>query len=190
MQRGGTRRWCVRRPEQVQPAERTVADFGDALRCDRRGRHAARRLSEQLGVAARTTHPVSIAASCVISTTSDLRDAAAAMRLLGRLDELGPSRVSDRAKADRCAQPTMTTLVRRQEEQGWVRRDPDPSDSRASLISLTAAGRRELGRARREAGDAIADRLSRPSDDDVRRLRDAVPAMRAVHAVPADETLR
>ena len=114
----------------------------------------------------------------------------AAMRLLGRLDELGPSRVSDLAKADRCAQPTMTTLVQRQEEQGWVRRDPDPSDARASLISLTAAGRRELDRARREADDAIADRLSRPSDDDVRRLRDAVPAMRAVHALPADETLR
>jgi DNA-binding MarR family transcriptional regulator len=114
----------------------------------------------------------------------------AAMRLLGRLDELGPTRISDLAKADRCAQPTMTTLVQRQEEQGWVRREPDPSDSRASLISLTPAGRRELDRARREAGTAIADRLALLEDDDVRRLRDALHAMRAVlhpHADPHEE---
>lgn len=54
----------------------------------------------------------------------------AAMRLLGRLDELGPSRVSDLTKADRCAQPTMTTLVQRQEEQGWsaaLRTRPTPA---------------------------------------------------------------
>lgn len=104
----------------------------------------------------------------------------AAMRLLGRLDELGPSRVGDLAKADRCSQPTMSTLVQRQEDQGWVRRAPDPADSRASLISLTPAGRRELDRARREAGEAIAERLARLPAADVRRLRDAVPAMRAV----------
>ncbi len=68
----------------------------------------------------------------------------AAMRLMGRLDELGPSRISDLAKADRCSQPTMSNLVQRQEESGWVRREPDPADSRASLISLTDAGRAEL----------------------------------------------
>ena len=61
MQRRGTRRWCVGRPEQVQPALRTVADLGDALRGDRRGRDAARRLSEHLAAAARITHAVSIA---------------------------------------------------------------------------------------------------------------------------------
>src|SRR3954470_9563194 len=75
----------------------------------------------------------------------------AAMRLLGRLDELGPTRISDLAKADRTSQPTMSTLVQRQEEQGGVRREPDPADSRASLISLTKTGLTELQRARREA---------------------------------------
>lgn len=104
----------------------------------------------------------------------------AAMRLLGRLDELGPTRISDLARADRTSQPTMTTLVQRQEEQGWVRREPDPADSRASLISLTTAGRRELDRARREAGRAVAERLALLDTDDVQRLRDAIPAMRAV----------
>ena len=88
----------------------------------------------------------------------------AAMRLLGRLDELGPTRISDLAKADRCSQPTMSTLVQRQEEKGWVRREADPADSRASLISLTGRPRR-AERARHEAGAAIADRLRQlPAD--------------------------
>jgi DNA-binding MarR family transcriptional regulator len=40
----------------------------------------------------------------------------------------------------------MSTLVQRQEENGRVRREPDPADPRASLISLTDAGRVESGR--------------------------------------------
>ncbi len=110
----------------------------------------------------------------------------AAMRLLGRLDALGPSRIGDLAKADRCSQPTMSALVQRQEEQGLVRRDPDPDDSRASLISLTPAGRRELDRGRREAGEALARRLGRLDAGDLRRLRDAVPVLRAVLTLPEE----
>lgn len=69
----------------------------------------------------------------------------AAMRLMGRLDELGPTRISELAKADRCSQPTMSNLVQRQEENGWVRRESDPADSRASLISLTPMRPRRAG---------------------------------------------
>ena len=61
MQRRGTWRWCVRRPEQVQPAVGLVADFGDALRCDRGGRDAVRRGPEHLDVAAPITHTESMA---------------------------------------------------------------------------------------------------------------------------------
>jgi DNA-binding MarR family transcriptional regulator len=98
----------------------------------------------------------------------------AAMRLLGRLDELGPTRISELARADRSSQPTMSTLVQRQEESGWVRREPDPADSRASLISLTDAGLAELNRARREAGAVIATRLSQLPAKDVATLEAAV----------------
>lgn len=108
----------------------------------------------------------------------------AAMRLLGRLDELGPTRISDLARADRTSQPTMTALVQRQEEAGFVRRDHDPADSRASLISLTPAGRHALDEARREAGDALAARLRLLSKPDLVRLRDAIPAMQAVLTLP------
>jgi DNA-binding MarR family transcriptional regulator len=104
----------------------------------------------------------------------------AAMRLLGRLDELGPTRISELAKADRCSQPTMSTLVQRQEESGWVRREPDPGDSRASLISLTDAGRAELTRARTEAGEALAARLRQLPDEDIATLEAAVTVMRTI----------
>src|SRR3954452_23415002 len=83
----------------------------------------------------------------------------AAMRVLGRLDELGQARISELAKADRCSQPTMSNLVQRLEEQGWVRRAADPADSRASLISLTDKGLAEQRSARHQAGADLSPRL-------------------------------
>ncbi|WP_083751194.1 MarR family winged helix-turn-helix transcriptional regulator [Kribbella sp. ALI-6-A] len=115
----------------------------------------------------------------------------AAMRLLGRLDELGPTRISELAKADRCSQPTMSTLVQRQEDSGLVRREADPADSRASLISLTDAGRAELDRARREAGDAVARRLVHLPADDVRTLEAAVTVLHKILTLePTEDTPR
>jgi DNA-binding MarR family transcriptional regulator len=115
----------------------------------------------------------------------------AAMRLMGRLDELGPSRISDLAKADRCSQPTMSNLVQRQEENGWVRREPDPADSRASLISLTDAGRAELDQARHEAGAAIAARLNQLPAKDLATLEAAVTVMHSILTLePLEETPR
>ena len=113
----------------------------------------------------------------------------AAMRLMGRLDELGPTRISELAKADRCSQPTMSNLVQRQEENGFVRREPDPADSRASLISLTPAGRAELERARHEAGEAIATRLKHLPQTDLETLQAAVTVMHRI-LKPLEETNR
>jgi DNA-binding MarR family transcriptional regulator len=113
----------------------------------------------------------------------------AAMRLMGRLDELGPTRISELAKADRCSQPTMSNLVQRQEENGWVRREPDPADSRASLISLTPAGRAELDRARHEAGEAIAARLRHLPQSDLETLQAAVTVMHRI-LQPSEESNR
>src|SRR5215218_10883381 len=114
----------------------------------------------------------------------------AALRLLGRLDELGPTRISELAKADRCSQPTMSNLVQRQEEQGWVRRESDPVDSRASLISLTDAGYAELQRARQEAGAAVAARLRQLSATDLTTLEAAVAVMHKILTLDPLEATR
>ena len=66
-------------------------------------------------------------------------------RALSHIEELGPLRISELAAADRCSQPTATTMVQRLEQRGWVRRAADPDDSRAVRVAVTAAGRAGAG---------------------------------------------
>jgi DNA-binding MarR family transcriptional regulator len=115
----------------------------------------------------------------------------AAMRVLGRLDELGQAGISELAKADRCSQPTMSTLVQRLEKQGLVHRAPDPADSRASLITLTDAGLAELTSARRQAGADLAARLSQLPATDLTTLRAAVAVIHKLLTLePLEDTPR
>jgi len=86
---------------------------------------------------------------------------AASTRMMSLLDELGPSTVSALAQADRCSQPTMTGLVNGLVEKGWLRRDPHPDDARASLVSMTAAGRDSLTAVRRRNAALVAERIER-----------------------------
>jgi DNA-binding MarR family transcriptional regulator len=51
-------------------------------------------------------------------------------------------RVTELAELEGVAQPTMTFVVKRLEDRGWVRREALPSDGRVAIISLTPAGRR------------------------------------------------
>jgi DNA-binding MarR family transcriptional regulator len=102
----------------------------------------------------------------------------AQLRVLSQLDDLGPSRISALATVDRCAQPTMSVLVQRLEEHGWVDRTADPDDTRASLISLNGAGRRALHEARAAAAAPLAARLGDLGQDEVRRAADAVALLR------------
>ncbi|MES1201120.1 MAG: MarR family transcriptional regulator [Pseudomonadota bacterium] len=57
-------------------------------------------------------------------------------------------------------QPTMAQLLARMERDGLIRRAPDPSDGRSSLVMLTAKARAKLpaGRAILEAGNREAMR--------------------------------
>jgi DNA-binding MarR family transcriptional regulator len=68
--------------------------------------------------------------------------------VLGRLDREGPQSVSDLAGKERMRQQSMAQTVAELEAEGWVERSPDPDDRRRALLSLTAAGRKELARSR------------------------------------------
>jgi DNA-binding MarR family transcriptional regulator len=61
----------------------------------------------------------------------------AALRRAGRPYELSPSKLNSRL--DRSS-GGMTKNLKRLEERGLVRRSPDPSDGRGSLVSLTKQG--------------------------------------------------
>ena len=86
------------------------------------------------------------------------RFSAVAWRALAALDRFaGPgSRISEIARQQRIAQPSATSLVHRLEAEGWVRRDADPHDGRASLVSITPTGSRALAAYRA----AVAARIS------------------------------
>jgi DNA-binding MarR family transcriptional regulator len=82
-------------------------------------------------------------------------DSPASLRLLSQLDELGPSTVTDLAKADRTTQPTVSAALRALEESGHVSREAHPDDARSTLVSLTDEGRAALGRARGRYGEVL-----------------------------------
>ena len=101
-------------------------------------------------------------------------------RLLALLDELGPARVSGLADADHSSQPTITTAVQRLESQGWARREPDPSDARASLVSLTDEGRQALTQVRSARAAVLAPALASLDRSDRARLDDAITLIESV----------
>jgi DNA-binding MarR family transcriptional regulator len=69
--------------------------------------------------------------------------------VLGRLDREGPRSVSDLAVAERVRPQSMAQTVSDLEGDGLVERNPDPSDGRRALVSLTAAGKEALEADRR-----------------------------------------
>ncbi|MDQ6657477.1 MAG: MarR family transcriptional regulator [Actinomycetota bacterium] len=113
-------------------------------------------------------------------------------RLIGMIDLLGPARVSDLAAADHCSQPTMTNQLHRLADAGLVTRTPDPQDARAVLISLSDTGSAALLAARRARGAAIEPYVASLSKDKLKKLSDAVTALRLLmdelpmHPAPAE----
>ncbi|WP_148615776.1 MarR family winged helix-turn-helix transcriptional regulator [Nocardioides rubriscoriae] len=105
-------------------------------------------------------------------------DLPAGIRVLSLLDEHGTLGVSALARADRCSQPTMSASVRDLAEDGWVTKDTDPTDARASVVTLTPAGRAELDRVRRFNGEAVAARLAASTTHTVDDLATAVAVLR------------
>jgi DNA-binding MarR family transcriptional regulator len=93
------------------------------------------------------------------------RSGVAALLTLRRLDDEGPLRITDLAAAELVAQPTMTGIVRRLEQDGLVARTPDPLDARASRIALTDAGRDELAAVRGARAAVLQERLDRLDAD-------------------------
>jgi DNA-binding MarR family transcriptional regulator len=61
------------------------------------------------------------------------------MEVLSILRE-GPRRITELTELEGIAQPTMTLLVTRLQEKGWVQREGLAEDGRVVIISLTEAG--------------------------------------------------
>jgi DNA-binding MarR family transcriptional regulator len=98
-------------------------------------------------------------------------------RLLGTIEDQGPTRISDLAALDHCSQPTMTMQVRRLEDAGLVSRTTDPADARAVLIEITAAGIETLRQVRADRAGVIDPHIASLDDDDRQTLAAAVSVL-------------
>jgi DNA-binding MarR family transcriptional regulator len=64
-------------------------------------------------------------------------------------------------------------------DRGWVSKEPDPADARATLVTLTPDGIAVLGEARRSNGSLVAERL-RLTDLTPTDVADAVAVLRSL----------
>lgn len=104
---------------------------------------------------------------------------------LARLGDGGPARISDLARLEGVSQPAMTGLVNRLAADGLVTRAADPTDARAALVTLTAAGRESVAARRAERAGILAAALERLPTADQRALLAAAPALQRLAASPA-----
>ena len=83
----------------------------------------------------------------------------ASIVLLEHLDAAGAQRVSRIARYQKIGVPALTPRIKDLEAAGVIRRDVDPVDARASLISLTDSGRATLARIRDARCGILAEAL-------------------------------
>jgi DNA-binding MarR family transcriptional regulator len=101
----------------------------------------------------------------------------AALLTLARLDEEGPMRISELAAAEAVAQPTMTGLIQRLEDDGFVRRTRDVDDARAVQVAITTAGSNHLEHYRAARAEALRARLDGLDPAVLAALAAALPAL-------------
>ncbi|HEY3477919.1 MAG TPA: MarR family transcriptional regulator [Streptomyces sp.] len=85
---------------------------------------------------------------------------------IARLEPVSSSRLADEIGIDRTA---TTRYASRLESAGLIARTPDPTDARATLLSLTEQGRTTIATCRARLTEHLTDLLSRwsPSEQDV-----------------------
>ncbi|HJQ06590.1 MAG TPA: MarR family transcriptional regulator [Nocardioides sp.] len=108
----------------------------------------------------------------------------AGIRAMSTIDQHGPLGVTTLAQLDNCSQPTMTGIVRQLLEQGWVSREPHPTDARSTLIGLTDEGRAELTRVRAANAELVASRIAHHPQRTAADLAIAVGVLRDVLTEP------
>ena len=81
------------------------------------------------------------------------------------------------AAIEQVAPPTITAVVGKMESLGLVTREPDASDRRVTRIRVTPAGSHHLDEVRSRRTSWLATQLAALTDDERRRLTDAVDVL-------------
>jgi DNA-binding MarR family transcriptional regulator len=96
---------------------------------------------------------------------------------LSTVERSGPLRLGGRQVAEGIAPSTLTRLVIVLEEAGYVTRQPDPSDARASTIVITPLGRETMERLRDENTALLSHNLLLLTPEQRAALAAALPSL-------------
>ncbi|WP_434176562.1 MarR family winged helix-turn-helix transcriptional regulator [Brachybacterium conglomeratum] len=91
-------------------------------------------------------------------------------RVVATIERFGPLRLSEIAERERVSRPTATTVIKRLEEEGLVRREADPTDSRSWLVSTTEAGSAQLAAWRGQLATGVGTLLEPLPEEDLATL--------------------
>jgi DNA-binding MarR family transcriptional regulator len=123
--------------------------------------HAALHLIPRLE---RATHAVALWIERVFA---DLRLTQAEAHVLAALGELAPCSINDLHHRFGHKRSTLTSLLDRLEERGWVRRGTHPTSRRLVLIELTEEGRLVANRTQAAVRELEARLMSHVESDDL-----------------------
>lgn len=97
----------------------------------------------------------------------------------------GPLKLGDLAAAERIAPSTLTRLVTALEDMGYVRRNADPSDARASTLAITPLGHEALERIRGETTLVLSQSLRELAPSQRAALAAALPVLEQLAEPPS-----
>jgi DNA-binding MarR family transcriptional regulator len=96
--------------------------------------------------------------------------------VLSTLSE-APQRITALAELEGLAQPTVTIMVKRLEEHGWVARDRHSCDGRVVVVSITPEGREALECFRDQYRCLLREQMATMNDAQIEELVRATVAL-------------
>ncbi|MGD7002638.1 MarR family winged helix-turn-helix transcriptional regulator [Corynebacterium halotolerans] len=96
------------------------------------------------------------------------------LSIMTRLQENGPSRISQLAREEGIRMPTASNALHQLEQRGMVDRIRDTTDRRGVLVTLTELGGTELKRVGEERTKYLTEMLSSLSDEEMAKADDLV----------------
>lgn len=96
---------------------------------------------------------------------------------LATIERRGMLTLGELADLEKVAPPTMTRVVARLVESGFVHREIDASDRRVVRVRMTTEGKRHLQQLRRRRDLWLGEQLAALSETDRQRLFDALPVI-------------
>jgi MarR family transcriptional regulator, lower aerobic nicotinate degradation pathway regulator len=102
-------------------------------------------------------------------------------RLLATLAEVGPASQADLGRRSGIHLSDMVAAINELADQQLVERAPDPDDRRRNVISLTAAGKRQLRRLEKRLAQTQDELLAPLSPEERRQLTELLSKVLAHH---------